>query len=276
MKKKNMIILIICLLLAAFMIAVMYYPYEATLFGLSATLLLSFCFLVGCLTSCKDKRPKNLSVDEYSGEIEYKGEDFYFISKEYKMKMDSIIQNNENLISAYNTLAEVVKDSNKTFAKIMKEQQNILETVLDANKTLQQQIEELKEENKLLRKSFLRKELNDSAQLQVTAEDAEEVETIDAKVLEEKPKYIWIEYELLGSNLYQMGLMPRTVDLLESAGITKVGQLISHTREEIRLIDHIGEKKLRNIDEFLKTVNLSFGTEVKEENGMWFVQTTTE
>ena len=86
----------------------------------------------------------------------------------------------------------------------------------------------------------------------------------------------WIEYGLLGSNLYQTGLSLKTVEILQNVGIVKVGELISHTKMQIASINGIGEQKLKKIGDFLADTNLNYGTEVRERNGKWYIKAVTE
>ena len=86
----------------------------------------------------------------------------------------------------------------------------------------------------------------------------------------------WIEYGLLGSNLYQTGLSLNTVELLQNVGIVKVGELISHTKMQIASINGIGHQKLKKIGDFLANIKLNYGTEVKEQNGKWYIKSVTE
>ena len=86
----------------------------------------------------------------------------------------------------------------------------------------------------------------------------------------------WIEYGLLGSNLYQTGLSLNTVEILQNVGIVKVGELISHTKMQIASMNGIGEQKLKKIGDFLANIKLNYGTEVKEQNGKWYIKAVTE
>lgn len=275
MKKNCMLILILGLLSTALILAVIRYPFEVASYGFIVLAFISMCFLIDSIINCSVK--SNKPQIELNTEWEFEGKKYYIMSSDYKKNMDSLLNYNEEFVGILKETVENVKDSNLKCIATMEHQQTMLENLLNLEKRHLDQIDELKEENKALREEFQQRTFRDSAPLQTVVENNEFTTSVDASDLAEKPKEaIWIGYELLGTNLYQTGLMQRTVDLLLASGITKVGELISHTREEISLINNLGEKKLRNIDDFLNTVHLSYGMEVKEEKGKWFIKTATE
>ena len=117
-----------------------------------------------------------------------------------------------------------------------------------------------------------------NAELRELLKEKEQQDTILPPVLvyENDSMDGWIEYELLGSNLYQTGLSLKTVEILQNVGIVKVGELICHTKMQIASINGIGEQKLKKIGDFMANTKLNYGTEVRERNGRWYVKAVTE
>ena len=141
------------------------------------------------------------------------------------------------------------------------------------------QIEELKTVNAELRELLKEKEQQDTILPPVLVSENEisvDNDSTETVITDNDSMDVWIEYGLLGSNLYQTGLSLKTVEILQNVGILKVGELISHTKMQIASINGIGEQKLKKIGDFLADTNLNYGTEVRERNGKWYIKAVTE
>lgn len=279
-----MMIFILFLLLVAFITAVICYPHETAVFTIIATMVFSTIFLVGSIINCCDKPNKtNIHLNK---KMEVDGNEYYVMTTEYKTAMDSLLSYNQKLIDCNLSLKsqlDTIYSSNTEFKNIVanmtKRQEKQIEEQQAREKAYLRQIEELKTVNAELRELLNEKEQQDTILSPVLVNEDEIPVDVDSTetILQEKDSMEgWIEYGLLGSNLYQTGLSLNTVELLQNVGIVKVGELISHTKMQIASINGIGHQKLKKIGDFLANIKLNYGTEVKEQNGKWYIKSVTE
>ena len=263
-----MMIFILFLLLAAYITAVICYPHETVIFTVIATMIFSTIFLVGGIINCCDKPCK--SNIPFNKKVEVDENKYYVMSAEYKTAMDSLLDYNQKLIDCnlklkdqLDTIYSCNTEYKNMVAKMSERQEKQIEEQQAREKAYLRQIEELKTVNAELRELLKEKEQQDTILPPVLVYENDSMDG-------------WIEYELLGSNLYQTGLSLKTVEILQNVGIVKVGELICHTKMQIASINGIGEQKLKKIGDFMANTKLNYGTEVRERNGRWYVKAVTE
>lgn len=284
MRKKNMMIFILFLLLAAYITAVIGCPHETAIFTIIATMVFSTIFLVGSIIYCCYKPCKsNIHLNK---KVEVDGFEYYVMSAEYKTAMDNLLDCNQKLIDCNQKLKsqlDTIYSCNTEFKNMVinmsERQEKQIEEQQAREKAYLRQIEELKTLNAELSELLREKEQQDTILPPVLVYENEIPVNNDSKeiiISENDSMDGWIEYELLGSNLYQTGLSLKTVEILQNVGIVKVGELICHTKMQIASINGIGEQKLKKIGDFMANTKLNYGTEVRERNGKWYVKAVTE
>lgn len=279
-----MMIFILFLLLAAYITAVICYPHETVIFTVIATMVFSTIFLVGGIINCCDKPCK--SNIHFNKNVEVDGNEYYVMSAEYKTAMDSLLDYNQKLIDCnlklkdqLDTIYSCNTEYKNMVAKMSERQEKQIEEQQAREKAYLRQIEELKTVNAELRELLKEKEQQDTILPPVLVSENEisvDNDSTETVITDNDSMDGWIEYGLLGSNLYQTGLSLKTVEILQNVGIVKVGELISHTKMQIASINGIGEQKLKKIGDFLADTNLNYGTEVRERNGKWYIKAVTE
>ena len=279
-----MMIFILFLLLAAYITAVICYPHETVIFTVIATLVFSTIFLLGGIINCCDKPGK--SNIHFNKKVEVDGNEYYVMSAEYKTAMDNLLDYNQKLIDCnlklkdqLDTIYSCNTEYKNMVAKMSERQEKQIEEQQAREKAYLRQIEELKTVNAELRELLKEKEQQDTILPPVLVSENEisvDNDSTETVITDNDSMDGWIEYGLLGSNLYQTGLSLKTVEILQNVGIVKVGELISHTKMQIASINGIGEQKLKKIGDFLADTNLNYGTEVRERNGKWYIKAVTE
>ena len=279
-----MMIFILFLLLAAYITAVICYPHETVIFTVIATMIFSTIFLVGGIINCCDKPCK--SNIHFNKMVEVDENKYYVMSAEYKTAMDSLLDYNQKLIDCnlklkdqLDTIYSCNTEYKNMVAKMSERQEKQIEEQQAREKAYLRQIEELKTVNAELRELLKEKEQQDTILPPVLVSENEisvDNDSTETVITGNDSMDGWIEYGLLGSNLYQTGLSLKTVEILQNVGIVKVGELISHTKMQIASINGIGEQKLKKIGDFLADTNLNYGTEVRERNGKWYIKAVTE
>ena len=279
-----MMIFILFLLLAAYITAVICYPHETVIFTVIATMIFSTIFLVGGIINCCDKPCK--SNIHFNKKVEVDENKYYVMSAEYKTAMDSLLDYNQKLIDCnlklkdqLDTIYSCNTEYKNMVAKMSERQEKQIEEQQAREKAYLRQIEELKTVNAELRELLKEKEQQDTILPPVLVSENEisvDNDSTETVITDNHSMDGWIEYGLLGSNLYQTGLSLKTVEILQNVGIVKVGELISHTKMQIASINGIGEQKLKKIGDFLADTNLNYGTEVRERNGKWYIKAVTE
>lgn len=279
-----MMIFILFLLLAAYITAVICYPHETVIFTVIATMIFSTIFLVGGIINCCDKPCK--SNIHFNKKVEVDENKYYVMSAEYKTAMDSLLDYNQKLIDCnlklkdqLDTIYSCNTEYKNMVAKMSERQEKQIEEQQAREKAYLRQIEELKTVNAELRELLKKKEQQDTILPPVLVSENEisvDNDSTETVITDNDSMDGWIEYGLLGSNLYQTGLSLKTVEILQNVGIVKVGELISHTKMQIASINGIGEQKLKKIGDFLADTNLNYGTEVRERNGKWYIKAVTE
>ncbi len=279
-----MMIFILFLLLAAYITAVICYPHETVIFTVIATMVFSTIFLVGGIINCCDKPCK--SNIHFNKKVEVDENKYYVMSAEYKTAMDSLLDYNQKLIDCnlklkdqLDTIYSCNTEYKNMVAKMSERQEKQIEEQQAREKAYLRQIEELKTVNAELRELLKEKEQQDTILPPVLVPENEisvDNDSTETVITDNDSMDGWIEYGLLGSNLYQTGLSLKTVEILQNVGIVKVGELISHTKMQIASINGIGEQKLKKIGDFLADTNLNYGTEVRERNGKWYIKAVTE
>lgn len=279
-----MMIFILFLLLAAYITAVICYPHETVIFTVIATMIFSTIFLVGGIINCCDKPCK--SNIHFNKKVEVDENKYYVMSAEYKTAMDSLLDYNQKLIDCnlklkdqLDTIYSCNTEYKNMVAKMSERQEKQIEEQQAREKAYLRQIEELKTVNAELRELLKEKEQQDTILPPVLVSENEisvDNDSTETVITDNDLMDGWIEYGLLGSNLYQTGLSLKTVEILQNVGIVKVGELISHTKMQIASINGIGEQKLKKIGDFLADTNLNYGTEVRERNGKWYIKAVTE
>lgn len=279
-----MMIFILFLLLAAYITAVICYPHETAIFTIIATMVFSTSFLVGSIIYCCNKPCKsNIHLNK---KVEVDENKYYVMSAEYKTAMDSLLDYNQKLIDCnlklkdqLDTIYSCNTEYKNMVAKMSERQEKQIEEQQAREKAYLRQIEELKTVNAELRELLKEKEQQDTILPPVLVSENEisvDNDSTETVITDNDSMDGWIEYGLLGSNLYQTGLSLKTVEILQNVGIVKVGELISHTKMQIASINGIGEQKLKKIGDFLADTNLNYGTEVRERNGKWYIKAVTE
>ena len=279
-----MMIFILFLLLAAYITAVICYPHETVIFTVIATMIFSTIFLVGGIINCCDKPCK--SNIHFNKKVEVDENKYYVMSAEYKTAMDSLLDYNQKLIDCnlklkdqLDTIYSCNTEYKNMVAKMSERQEKQIEEQQAREKAYLRQIEELKTVNAELRELLKEKEQQDTILPPVLVSENEisvDNDSTETVITDNDSMDGWIEYGLLGSNLYQTGLSLKTVEILQNVGIVKVGELISHTKMQIASINGIGEQKLKKIGDFLADTNLNYGTEVRERNAKWYIKAVTE
>lgn len=279
-----MMIFILFLLLAAYITAVICYPHETVIFTVIATMIFSTIFLVGGIINCCDKPCK--SNIHFNKKVEVDENKYYVMSAEYKTAMDNLLDYNQKLIDCnlklkdqLDTIYSCNTEYKNMVAKMSERQEKQIEEQQAREKAYLRQIEELKTVNAELRELLKEKEQQDTILPPVLVSENEisvDNDSTETVITDNDSMDGWIEYGLLGSNLYQTGLSLKTVEILQNVGIVKVGELISHTKMQIASINGIGEQKLKKIGDFLADTNLNYGTEVRERNGKWYIKAVTE
>ena len=279
-----MMIFILFLLLAAYITAVICYPHETVIFTVIATMIFSTIFLVGGIINCCDKPCK--SNIHFNKKVEVDENKYSVMSAEYKTAMDSLLDYNQKLIDCnlkvkdqLDTIYSCNTEYKNMVAKMSERQEKQIEEQQAREKAYLRQIEELKTVNAELRELLKEKEQQDTILPPVLVSENEisvDNDSTETVITDNDSMDGWIEYGLLGSNLYQTGLSLKTVEILQNVGIVKVGELISHTKMQIASINGIGEQKLKKIGDFLADTNLNYGTEVRERNGKWYIKAVTE
>ena len=279
-----MMIFILFLLLAAYITAVICYPHETVIFTVIATMIFSTIFLVVGIINCCDKPCK--SNIHFNKKVEVDENKYYVMSAEYKTAMDSLLDYNQKLIDCnlklkdqLDTIYSCNTEYKNMVAKMSERQEKQIEEQQAREKAYLRQIEELKTVNAELRELLKEKEQQDTILPPVLVSENEisvDNDSTETVITDNDSMDGWIEYGLLGSNLYQTGLSLKTVEILQNVGIVKVGELISHTKMQIASINGIGEQKLKKIGDFLADTNLNYGTEVRERNGKWYIKAVTE
>lgn len=209
-----MMIFILFLLLAAYITAVICYPHETVIFTVIATMVFSTIFLVGGIINCCDKPCK--SNIHFNKKVEVDGNEYYVMSAEYKTAMDSLLDYNQKLIDCnlklkdqLDTIYSCNTEYKNMVAKMSERQEKQIEEQQAREKAYLRQIEELKTVNAELRELLKEKEQQDTILPPVLVSENEisvDNDSTETVITDNDSMDGWIEYGLLGSNLYKTGL----------------------------------------------------------------------
>lgn len=70
--------------------------------------------------------------------------------------------------------------------------------------------------------------------------------------------------QLLKTKLVDMGLSVRALNCLKSAEVDTLGELVEYNKNDLLKFRNFGKKSLQELDEFLTTLNLSFGMDTSK------------
>lgn len=84
----------------------------------------------------------------------------------------------------------------------------------------------------------------------------EEEEDFDEEVLHMR--------QLLKKKLSEMNLSVRALNCLKAANVETLGDLVQYNRSELLKFRNFGKKSLNELDDLLKSLNLSFGTDISK------------
>ncbi len=68
--------------------------------------------------------------------------------------------------------------------------------------------------------------------------------------------------QLLKKKLVEMNLSVRALNCLKAANVETLGDLVQYNRNELLKFRNFGKKSLNELDDLLKSLNLSFGTDI--------------
>lgn len=73
--------------------------------------------------------------------------------------------------------------------------------------------------------------------------------------------------DLLAKSIDECGLSVRSINSLKNSNINTLGDLVSHTEDELLKVKNLGEKALEEIAELLQRERLNFGMKFEEKDG---------
>ena len=70
--------------------------------------------------------------------------------------------------------------------------------------------------------------------------------------------------QLLKKKLSDMNLSVRALNCLKAANVETLGDLVTYNKSELLKFRNFGKKSLNELDDLLKSLNLSFGTDISK------------
>ena len=92
------------------------------------------------------------------------------------------------------------------------------------------------------------------------------VEDPDVEVNEEFDENVLRMRQLLKQKLVDMNLSVRALNCLKAANVETLGDLVQYNKSDLLKFRNFGKKSLTELDDLLKRMNLSFGTDVSKYN----------